>query len=368
MIMSGYTDLIDRDMTFLRVVLIPDLERQRNGAHTFEQRELQKQIDNAEIDLERLGSLRPVFATSISPMAACILQAIDKGLDLGSAREMVRPLAKMLEQIVDLEEGGIALRSEGVELDDRAERPWTDPKTQQDYRKRAEGDRSWAQHDRDLADKKRLEFSEALPRLADSVEAYLPHPPDDLPASSGGGYKGKMGSPCIMPGSTPEDPAVVSALPRYPDYRMLPHLFVAMSSLLLFIEDDERAVQVLKLGQGADFKDYNLPYYMGRIVYFQGNTADYYVPLFEQMRLRARSDEKLAQAAIARCSAPNCSAADQKVLASFVKRGRTAEIVAMNSVAYGIAQDLAAGIRAAEVVGGDCRGICQRHYAGDKIT
>jgi len=54
--------------------------------------------------------LLPAFATIISPIARCVQTAIDQGLSIESARQMIRPTADLLLQIIFAED---ALRARG---------------------------------------------------------------------------------------------------------------------------------------------------------------------------------------------------------------------------------------------------------------
>jgi hypothetical protein len=120
---------------------------------------------------------------------------------------------------------------------------------------------------------------------------------------------------------------------------------------ILFVNSDELALKMLEQAKpDKEFHDYTLPFLHSKIMYFFGEPVDSYKPLLDQMIITANSTLSLIEKVKSRCPALGCDSATNENFRALQSRAQRSKRVAMNSIAYGIAQDLASRITSAEAL------------------
>jgi hypothetical protein len=233
--------------------------------------------------------LLPAFTTIVSPVAACVQSAIANGLSLDSARQMLLPTAKILEQIVFSEK---ILKAAG-RLD--------------------------AAHD---------DFWRELLKLPSAMATYT-----DDPACRGIPTiyfaDGVYYADGVPKGS--ED-----LFPRIQEYENVTYLRVAAAYFISFMADEDKAIRILEDAK-PEFKDYAYLWTLARLRYFQGRPGDlatsYFGPLHE-MLTTVRDHIRTLGVAKRQCRKPK----------DLLCREQAAEILVLYNLATFIAEDLARGI------------------------
>jgi hypothetical protein len=137
------------------------------------------------------------------------------------------------------------------------------------------------------------------------------------------------------------------------DYAALPQFYVATASLLLFVNSDELALKVLQDAQkktDKNYHDYTLPFLHSKIMYYFGEPVESYKYLLDDMIQRADETLDLTNKVKDRCASPSskCDSDTDVRSKELQARAQRSKRIAMNSIAYGIAQDLAARIPSAD--------------------
>ena len=136
------------------------------------------------------------------------------------------------------------------------------------------------------------------------------------------------------------------------EYADLPQLYVATATLLLFVNSDELALRMLEQAKqqrkpDPEVHDYTLPFLHSKIMYFFGEPVESYKPYLDQMIKTARDTLNLTKEVKDKCR-PQCDSETKSDFTKLQSRALRSERIAMNSIAYGIAQDLAARVASAE--------------------
>jgi len=247
-----------------------------------------QQLQRLSCQRSRLDRLKQALEGTFIAIARCLTNAIDKKWSIESARDAVRPVIDLAYDITLADAAG---------------------KSDREARER---------------------FPGATEYLLRKISTYIgPSAPDEG---------------CAV------DKA--SQFPAYEDYKNFPHLFVAIASLALFTRNSELASKALRdadhrqrLSDANDqyVHEYASPYLQYRILWFTNEPALRYLPYLNSDRERARTDQDLIENRLSRCSGDSC-----EKLKELRRRARNEELKAMNAIAYGISQDLAAGLNPAE--------------------
>ena len=117
------------------------------------------------------------------------------------------------------------------------------------------------------------------------------------------------------------------------------------------MNSDELALKMLEQAQpDPEFHDYTLPFLHSKIMYFFGEPVENYKPFLDQMMETANKTLSLIQKVKSRCPSLGCDGATSENFIALQSRALRSKRVAMNSIAYGIAQDLASRITSAEAL------------------
>lgn len=286
-ILKNYETNIAEDIAFIELFVIPDLESQKEDAPANDKAQLSEKVAEYKVRLGLLTNIRKAFDETLAPLAGCLQDAIKGGLPLASARGMVRPITDEIQQIFILEQS----RSKDTEKITSARQQLASSLSGLPVE-------NYLSQDRCLGDLRK--FTEAIPPYSQK------------------------------------------------EYANLPQLYVATALLLLFVNSDEVALKMLEEAKpDPEFHDYTLPFLHSKIMYFFGEPVANYKPLLDQMIATARHTLDLTEKVKSRCQF-QC---ERPMLAQFLKlqeRALRSERIAMNSIAYGIAQDLAARVASAE--------------------
>ena len=297
LILKNYENNISEDIAYIESFMLPDLEWQQTRT-SFDTVQLNDQIKKYQDRLHRLKSLQQAFKNTISPLAGCLQDAIKGGLSVESARGIVRPIADEIQQIFILEEAA--------------------PKNEEDQPQK---------------------ISSARTKLQDSL-SHLP-------------VENYLNQGRCLSSDLQKLKALAQEIPPYTqkEYASLPQLYVATASLLLFVNSDELALKMLEQAQpDPEFHDYTLPFLHSKIMYFFGEPVENYKPFLDQMMETANKTLSLIQKVKSRCPSLGCDGATSENFIALQSRALRSKRVAMNSIAYGIAQDLASRITSAEAL------------------
>lgn len=294
--LGDFDEVIRRDIAYVQHFRIPDL-RDTANQHPNSSR-LKDEISRAEEQLKKLTELLNVFEKIVSPLTRCVVSAIENGYHIESARSQLRPVADQLTKIITLE--------------DRKSRSNQQP----------------ASFNNDLS-AARSEFWNHLRGMPGVFAPYA-----DL----------EQAKAC----QATKDEAIPDRSRQHQDFSELPHFFVARAFLLLFVGNDELALRELqKARHGWKMDDVISGYLMGRVSYFQGEPIDRYIDTLEKMKRVVKDRQGVIRAVTAKCGA-TCSTHVKEWEPLLMAALRRAEFIALNFIAYGIAQDLAQGMKHAE--------------------
>jgi hypothetical protein len=296
-ILKDYESHIIEDVAYIQLFMLPDLTWQKKQGSS-DPAQVEEQIKEYRDRLRRLKNLQQAFTDTLTPLAECLQDAIKGGLSVESARAIVRPITDDIQQIFILEEAA-SQNEEG------RSRKIT------------------------LA---RQNLQDSLSHLP--VENYL--------------NPGKCSS-----GDLQKLKALAQEIPPYTqkEYANLPQLYVATASLLLFVHSDELALKMLEQARpDPAFHDYTLPFLHSKIMFFFGEPVESYKPFLDQMIHTANETLSLIQRVKDRCSPSGCDSETNDSFRTLQLRAQRSKRVAMNSIAYGIAQDLASRITSAEAL------------------
>src|SRR5205823_1066006 len=95
-----YDEAITRDIAFIKLVILPSLQRHARALPKAAIDSNIEELAKKNEELKNLEELRDVFDKVITPVAKCMLSAIDKGFDLEAARTAVRALVDVIVQIL----------------------------------------------------------------------------------------------------------------------------------------------------------------------------------------------------------------------------------------------------------------------------
>jgi hypothetical protein len=141
----------------------------------------------------------------------------------------------------------------------------------------------------------------------------------------------------------------IDSFPRLTDYRNMPHLYAAMAYLLLFVNNDGLALTTMRKARASlEFDDYTVPSLTAAFMYYSGDSADRYMDLLEKMRETSQTQRSEIKKATDRCPASGCMGSVKEWAPILLERTRVADITAMNIIAYGVAQDLAEGVKSSQ--------------------
>jgi hypothetical protein len=305
--LETFDDRIKRDIAYIKHFRIPNLEE--SAKQKPNSTGLKDEIRLVNDQLYKLGELQTVFNQIVSPLTRCVKNAIENGYHIESARSELRPVADQLTRIITLED------------------------------RKPESDES-PDDITNILDAARSTFWSDLRKLPDKFALYAD--PERARA-------------CLAVKTAP-DPTrpncsmmTCKALRGHQYFSDLPHLFVSRAFLLLFVGNDELALRELQKAQ-RDWKmdDIYSGYLMGRVSYYQGRPIEQYVETLEKMKTVAKDRQEVIRAVTEACGGAKCSEDVQQWGPMLMKEFRRAENIALNFIAYGIAQDLAQELKPAE--------------------
>jgi hypothetical protein len=276
---------IERDILFIEKFDLLDI-RQRRQDNPRQAARLDKEEERINNQLKQLTDIRKAFDDVVSPLAECIKGAIDNGFNIESARQSLRPLADLLTQVVILEDQ--------LPVSSQPSKETMAPLN-------------------DL----RQKFWKSLTQIPATISPYLTAAPMEKCQA----IKGRQ----------------IEEYPRYTDYKNLPHLFAAMSYLLMFVNNDGLALELMqKVQDGWDFDDFKAPYVRATLMYYRGDGVDRYVKLLEKMRATAQRHKEVIKRVNDRCGG-SCTDEIKKWGPILTRRARIYDLLAMNIISYGVA-------------------------------
>jgi hypothetical protein len=288
--LAEYDESIEKDIDFIKRFELEDIAEQKK--HTRDPGNLVKREQALNAQLEQLEKLRDYFEHTVSPASRCFKAAIDHGLSLERARYHLRALADAVTQLILLE--------------------------QEEKRRPEFGRPFWI-------DLQHLRVLWLLANATNDVAGFV-DPTDQ-----------KI---CHL---TP--PTVLTPIPHWTDYDLLPHLDVARALLLVFVNHDHLGLKVLREADQKEFKDFNTAWLLALLMYYRGDSITQYYDGLEGLRNLSRDRMETINHVNRKCG----SICDQELLTQKLKeRAQKADLVATNDIAYGIAVDVAEGSGAAE--------------------
>ena len=300
--LSKYKDKLRQDIGYIKHFEIPELELNMKAAQSVSDRpqdlwEIEKKLTQARTTLEKVEALQPAFNKLISPIAGCVLDAIDNGLSVETVRRKLRPAAEDLEEIIFA----------GDHL--------------------TKGERTNRHQD----------FWTTIESIPEYVSKHLDGPNKDTASD--------RKDECL---SYPIGAADVTP-PKLEDYRSVPYLAVAAFLFSAFVKDEDLAQKIFdKIADGLKYKDKEFLYYQSYIGYYKGLPADVIISHLEQYLSDARNHKNTIQRAKDQCLAlPPCKPERWALMRELYKRERNAELRAVNDLAYYIGDSNARGVPAA---------------------
>src|SRR5262249_11777647 len=115
-LLAEFPNVIEKDLAFISHFAIPNTEREP-ARNSTERSELEKQLGTLKTQERQLTQLHQFFKDIVAPLANCAKAAVMNGLDVESIRELLRPTANLLMQIVLLENEQISARQEVERLE-----------------------------------------------------------------------------------------------------------------------------------------------------------------------------------------------------------------------------------------------------------
>jgi hypothetical protein len=282
--LTQFDERIAQDIDFIEKFFLKDIGDRRNQWDTAA---LNKQEERLTAQLGQLKKLKPYFETVVAPAARCFQQAIGKGLSVERARQHVREFADKLTRLILLERESTS----------------TERATQ------IEG-LHW-------------KIIELLSNAAKDVDDYIDPSEKSL---------------CQL------KPLPSAAIPRSTDYDRIPHLDVVRALVLIFVNHDNLALQVLGDADRKNFEDFSALIYRSQFMFFRGDSITKYYADLETVRKRSRSWIDI----IDRVNRKHSVNGQEVLTEKLKKRVETVDSVATNNMAYGIAVDVAEGQSAAE--------------------
>ena len=250
-----------------------------------------------------------VFNGLISPIAICVQTALDNGLSYDSARLKLRPLVDNVTTILLVDE----------QIVQSADPPGKVASVQ---------------------DSRREKFWADLQLIPELFSEYL----------------GTKREECLaIPSKYAEKTKSIDrkiAFPDVRDYKNVSPLYVAALHFMTFETDGDTALRILqKVEKRPDFlKDYSFLWLAAKLSYVQGRPGDIGISYFgylEEMRRVARQrQDKIAELKQI-CSITKCAEELRLWIERLSIRERRAELLAMNSSAYYVAEDLARDLKSA---------------------
>jgi hypothetical protein len=305
--LENFEEIIKRDIAYVEHFRIPNL---KEAAKQNPSGSIKDEIPLVKDQLDKLKYLQTVFNQIVSPLTRCVKNAIENGYHIESARSELRPVADQLTRIITLE--------------DRKSGPNESP---DDITK--------------ILNVARSTFWRDLQALSDTFALYADH---------------ERANACLavktatIPDPTRQNCSAMTCrvLRGHHYFSDLPHLFVSRAFLLLFVGNDELALRELQKAQ-HDWKmdDIYSGYLMGRVSYYQGRPIEQYVDTLENMKTVAKDRQEVIRTVTAACGT-KCSADVQQWGPMLTEKFRRNEYIALNFIAYGIAQDLAQELKQAE--------------------
>ena len=321
--LSQYDESLERELALIQWFVIPDLEYQKERNPGAAQR-LEARLTRAKNQRDLLGKLYGLFHGVISPTASCVKNALDNGLNIDSARRKLADLADQLTRIIILE-------NEESDLTKKEQQPGNSGRAQRGFS---------AQHRTTTAniDTKYNELWTTLTSVPSTVSEFVVG--DDKQKCTG----------IQLPGQS------ATEQPRHREFENVPSLHFARAALLLFVNNDRLAMQVLqdvrdKSADDERLKDINSFYLLAVLMFYQGDSVDKFLHILEDTRLLARERQDLIKRVNERCS-EGCKQELKENQAKWTvelrNRAEAAEVQAMNLTAYATADDLAQGLQSAE--------------------
>ena len=319
--LQTYDEEIGRDISHMGLQLL-DLEYRRqklvrditDGGTDKSSSEL-RSLDADEAQLKRqqrqLTDLYRLFHEVVSPVATCFQEAISNGLNVESVRRKLADVADMLTQLIIFE-------ANEKKLQEDEEKQRGDEQKHAEIAKQRDVASQWLQdHRRDIWKTVKKALNEVSKFLNPTQRAKC----DEINVEA------------------------ATSIPYHREYEALPHLYVARAALLWFVKHDLLAIKVLEEAmqkQDAEpkpFKEFMAPRLLALLMYYQDDPAGKFAPMLEQIKTTARERQELIERVHDRC-APHCD--------ELKDRARRAELYAMNTLAYAIAEDLAKELERAE--------------------
>src|SRR5262249_48592612 len=93
---------------------------------------------------------------------------------------------------------------------------------------------------------------------------------------------------------------------------------------------------------------FTMPFFIALFMYYSGDSADRYMVFLDEIRATARNRLKEIKTTTDRCPNSGCFGDVKEWAPKLVDHARLAEVSAMNLAAYGIAQDVADGIKSSQ--------------------
>jgi hypothetical protein len=283
---------VERDIAYLKWFAIPDAEA-RHAVNPRTAVQVNSELEKYRTHLKQLEEIEPVFTEIIQPLAVCIKTAIDRGWSIATAQAELRPSANLLKQIIATENRPDSAFTAGVSKAGR------------------------------LVDLRYSLWSELWTAANHAKEFIGPGQDDDCGIKRLGPFKN---------------------YPPLANYRNLPQTHSAMALLLMFVRDDEFALEILQKSEsGWDFDDLVSPFIRSWLMFYRRDSVDRYFSLLEKMRNSAQQQMAVIKRVVEDCG-ERCSVDMKRWQPLLDRRGRTAKLKALNVMAYAVAVDVADGV------------------------
>jgi hypothetical protein len=296
-----------RDLDYREKKVVREITDREVDESSSELRSLLDDKEKLKQQRQQLTNLYELFHDVVSPVAGCIRDAISNGLNVESIRQKLGDAADMVTQLIIFE-----ANEKKVQEDEEKQ---TGEKRAEIAKQRDEASQRLQKHRRNIR-----EMAASMPKR---VQDFL----DPTQRVKCDGIKIKE----------------ATSIPYYGEYEALPHLYVARAALLWFVNHDLLAIKVLEEALRKPFKEFDAPRLLALLMYYQDDPADRFAHILEQMRATARERQQLMERVEDRC-APQCDRDDDELK----NRARRAELYAVNTLAYAIAEDLAKELDRAE--------------------
>jgi hypothetical protein len=313
-LLSKYREKLDQDIEYIEFFQIPEMdaehkirEQSLNGDR--DTSDAEDKFNKLKLALEEAKSLKPVFDHVISPIANCVLDAINNGMSVERVRRRLRLATESLEEIILAGD-----RLTESEMEEAHNNFWTEIKLLPEFIKNYLDD-----------EKAKDKDSEHIKECRSYFKSHERQ----------------------MPSETAELRDTLN-LPRMKAYTKVPYLGVAAFLFSAFVRDDELGQRILeKTSKGLQYKDKEFLYFQSYIGYYKGLPTETAITSLEELLKDAREHKRVLQEAEWLCEPRRCLPTKTRLIHKLLKREQEAELRSINDLAYYIGDSIARGVPSA---------------------